>query len=387
VRPFDASEIRLRDKDRPTDAKHTVSIIKDLLDAITIPPALSDDIENRRYVEKAGVDELARRGFDRGLISAAIADRLSGAVLIWVGMPLLHENELQASERYVSSDWLGILDEWKQSQTLSGVRAADLFARFVQGSTLDLGRRWFYSLSLSDQLEWKAPTQLSDMADVPAVDPNLRNQASWLCDRFTKTYMHDWSDAGLHLEWLYVHGSQEGCSLPRQMAVRKIEADGIARELAHRSSGSWRQAGSPETRSFQATDFTDIAIEKLRAGQSVAAASIYEGLYALSPDNVDIANNLGFCLVPHDLKRALEMLDRAWSMSGRRNLVTLANRIFVLCRSGRTDDALKEVALLVDCDPRHNGAYLWANNEKGDVCVVHEHDIAGYIARQLLEVE
>jgi hypothetical protein len=388
VRPFDAAEIRLRDKDRPTDVKHTVSIITDLLDEIPMPPAMSDDIENRRYVAKAGVDELVGRGFDRNLISAAIAERLSSVVLIWVGMPLMNENvEQQFSGRYVGSDWLGILDEWKQSQTLPDTRAVDLYVRFVRGPTLDLSRRWFYSLSLSDLLEWKAPTRLSDMADLPVVDSGLQNRASWLCDRFTKTYLHDWSDAGLHLEWLYVHGGREGCSVPRQMSVRKIEADAIARELAHRSSESWRQSGSPESRSFQATDFIDVAIEKLRAGQSVAAASIYEGLYALSPDDGDVTNNLGFCLVPHDLKRALEILDRAWSMSGRRNLVTLANRIFVLRRLGRTDDAVKEAALLSDCSPRPNGAYLWTTDENGDVCVVYEQDLGNYIARQLLAVE
>jgi len=391
ARPFDAAEIRLRDKDRPTDAKHTVSILGDVFAEIGLPPAAASDADDRRYVVEAGFNELVQRGFDQELLLATVAERLARSVLIWAGLPLVFEGDEEErgafEECFLDSGWLLVLKDWKQSQAQADTSDLDLFVKLVRGPMRDLSRRWLHSLSLGDLLAWKAPAQLGDMEKLPMIEPHLRNRASWLYDRFTTTYLYKWSDASLHLEWAYVHGDREGCSVPRQMAVRKVEAADLARELAHRSSGEWRKTGSPESRSFQSSDFVHFAAEKLRTGQSEVATGIYEGLYALSPDDADIANNLGFCLVPHDPWRALEILDRAWSMRGQRHLVTLANRVFVLRLLGRVDDAVKEAALQLSCDPHPQGAYLWTADENSDLRLVDVENPSEYISQILLEIE
>jgi hypothetical protein len=389
ARPFDAVEMRLRDKDRPTDAKHTVSILGDVFAEISLPPAVASDADDRRYVVEAGFDELVRRGFDRELLLATLAERLARSVLVWTGLPLVFEDDERKhfEEYFLDSGWPLVLEDWKQSEAQAGSSDLDLFVKLVRGPMRDLSRRWLHSLSLGDLLAWKAPAQLGDMEQLPVVEPYVRNRASWLNDRFTTTYLYEWSDASLHLEWAYVHGDRAGCSVPRQMAVRKVEAADLARELAHRSTEEWRKTGSPESRSFQAADFVHFAAEKLQTGQSEAATGIYEGLYALSPDDADIANNLGFCLVPHDPGRALEILDRAWSMRGQRHLVTLANRVFVLRLLGRVDDAVKEAALQLSCDPHPQRAYLWTADEDGGLRLVDDQDPSEYISRIRLEIE
>jgi len=383
-RPFDAAEIQLRDQDKPTDARHTVSLIKDSVDQLMISPSLTEDPENRSYIVHASVEELVRRGFSEAAILSALAESVFRVVLVWTALPLKKSGIRNPAG---APGWNDILAQWRVVHRIDADDTSnELFLDFVRGPSNKGIRNWLHSLTLAGLIDWKPPSSIRHLEEAEVVSLENRRRARWLIDRFTNTYIDKWSDAALHLEWIYLHGETLGCAPPSQMAIRKISADDISTTIANRASEEWQKSSS-DRRSFKATDFTVMTAEHLRMGRYDAAAAIFEGLYALAPDDAEIINNLAFTLVPLDPVRALGLFEKAWRLSNHKNAITLANRIFTLRLLGRFDEAIAAASDLTTCDTYLGVAWLWANEgTERSLVLLSNQKVTDYINRQIMEI-
>jgi len=342
ARPFDAAVFQARDKDKPTDTKHTVSLIKDIVDLLVMPPQIADDVEERSYLIRASIDELVSRGFDRKDLSLTVVFRTSLAMAAWLVIGEIITNELSLGDNaklgfVVPEDWHQIAREvihTGPTGTSSSISLRDV------DSLLNAILAWNLEHDVDSVVSW---TQLPPAAFIrqhssDSKDDTAFVRATWIMDRFTQTYPDSWSTPSLDIEWKYIHGREVGCGDASQMKLRRLSREDIAIAIAGRAVEG-RGRAERSTRKFRATDFTVTAIELLSSGKYDSAAAMYEALRKLDPSDPDLANNLGFCLMPVNPERALFCLNESAALSKTVNSVTWANKIAVLYLLGLDADA------------------------------------------------
>lgn len=386
VRPFDATAIKLRDTDRPTSDRHTVSLLSTVENEISIPPHLSDDLESRNYLVGACLKELARRGFDEKLTRAGIVERLAFSMcIIYVGSPILLEMT-DVSSYQPQEDWSRLGQEW-----LGHSRREDTVVQFVslvKGEFFDAMQRWVSHLSIDEMLAWTAPSDLNELLRAEnSFTTDESTRGLWLYQRFTSTYVDDWATSSLHLEWQYLHGSQVGCCPPDEMRSRKVLVNEVATGLATRATEKWSSTSSPDEATYRHNDFVRIAADYLAAGRHDAAISMYEALHKISPNDRQVTNNLGFCLLPRDPQRALCLFDQAWGLRGKKEAVTVANRMLALHVLGRNGEALSSLPRLSECECANSKSWLWVRQHDGSYHLESDAYPAEYANRLARHIE
>lgn len=363
-RPYDAQRLYLRDRDRPTDSRHTASLLTELETQLRTPPWFADDLEERRYLIGAAFAELVRRGFSSEDLLTSLSRRLASRMVAFLAALAAQE---VAPKRGQGSP-LDVGEEWQAARSLlqpdpdATEDVKILVSAIVNARGLvDKVARWASSLSLEELIAWPAFSKDVLEREYPHPAGSLEH-GEWIFDRFTETYPSDWRTSSLHLEWQYIHSHRMGCAPPDEMDLRRMDAAALSREIADRAVIASRGLDSAQRQSVKPTEFTPIAADYLKSGRYEAAAALFEALALLSPDNNIVANNLGFCLIPIDRDRALEVLTRAATMAGKPEAVTYANRVFVLYLLGRTDEALAVAEESRECDPDPN-AWLWQLGE------------------------
>lgn len=366
VRPFDAARVRLRDHDRPTEQKSTTSLMRDLRDHLTTPPTFSPDVRERSYVLRASVDELVGRGLDAELV---VRCGLSRTVELTLGFAVVSPEVAAANDLDQSSEhglpepdptWRALFDE---ARRLDRATDADPLKYLLTGHFGRRVRNWMATAPLDEVLNWTAPSR-DAFISAPTKNWSLEEtaQAAWLVDRFTETYLEAWRRDALAMEWSYLHGQQVGCGAPAAMRERPTDADEVARAIADKSVKAWRERTNtgPE-RSFSPQDFTYAAVENLAAGRLDAAAAIFAAVVRLSPDSPEANNNYGFCILPTDVKKALEHLERAAELGplGHIDLTNSANRVLALHLLGRDEAALKLASDALSLRATGSPSFLW----------------------------
>jgi hypothetical protein len=343
ARPFDAAVFQARDQDKPTDEKHTVSLIKDIADLVAMPPQMADDPEERGYLIRASIDELVSRGFRREDLLLAVAYQTSVNLTAWLvvgeiitnGVPLGGGNTKPAFE--VPDEWRGIAQgavNIEVTDTSSSITLGDFDA--LQNSFL----AWSLRQDLDSLVTW-APLPSPAFRREHARDSHDTEfvRANWIKERFTETYPDRWSTPSLDMEWKYLHGSEVACCDSAQMKLRRVGREDIAVVIAERAVDG-RGRGGRRTGKFRVGDFTETAIGLLSSGKQDSAAAMYEALHKLDPSDPEIMNNLGFCLIPADPERALWCLNESTALSPDVTPVTWANKVAALYLLGRDSDAL-----------------------------------------------
>jgi tetratricopeptide (TPR) repeat protein len=98
-----------------------------------------------------------------------------------------------------------------------------------------------------------------------------------------------------------------------------------------------------------------LGVIRIRQGRFDEAESLFRGLLASNPDNVDALNNLAWLLAFRDeskTKEALVLIDRAIDINGPTPSL-LDTRAVVLIRAGQIGEALKELSNATAGNPRN----------------------------------
>lgn len=382
ARPFDAAALRLRDKDRPTDVKNTVSLLCELKEIADSPLRSSDDIEERIYLAGAHVDELVSRGFNRAelLMGTAIMVTICQTLTMAVSAILQQDHNIQVNEN-LSPEWQVVRDEWTR---LGSERAKTGYIQGFLGAQLpELLLGWNSSLSIEELAAWKSPDP-SIVRDTPSgYSAELRDKGLWIFDRFTVTYLHEWHMSSLELEWAYLHSDLRGCCVSDQMKLRRTNEHEVARLIADKVVQNRRKNGTGQD-GVKIEYFGPVALSYLSEGNYKEAISIYETLDRLTPNDASVLNNLGFCLIPMDPARAVLMLEKSIRVSGKTSPMTGANLMFALYSVGRHKDAL-EVAGQIERFT-DDAAILWMRDKDGSLVLTQQAVIANYVENILTHI-
>lgn len=135
--------------------------------------------------------------------------------------------------------------------------------------------------------------------------------ADWLFDRFTVTYLDDWSTASLRSEWQYLHGELDTPWPKNLTKARRMAEPKLASVIADRLLRI-HDRHRPRVHHFSLTDqLVGPALDFLGEGRRIEAAALFEAAIRHDSDDAPAHNNLAFCLLPDRPEAAVSLLERS----------------------------------------------------------------------------
>lgn len=371
-RNFDASEALLIAQGMnpsPTSQWSTTALLMTLKDVVRSQPYHSDGtLVLARHVD--GTSAFAFLG-QRGVDPASLLQHGFGSLLLLTIDSTLAINEFEGDT--ASSDDPHHLTEWQR------LRRGVLEERIPVEHELRLSKAfrerlqpWMADTEISEILRWTPPP-----AEMPeSVEPQAGadyKEFLWFVERFTQTYLTDWTDDSLALEYRYVLEQWRPQYLPSELLLeRDIRAEKVCREISSRTVH-----GRPTDPVAQLV-LVERALEAIREQRRDVAAAIFTAARTLDPNDASLANNLGFCLIPDEPRRAIEVLAEARAL-GRTDLLNFANTAAAHFVLGDLKGALEacDEARTFGLKKTHI-AWLWALPMQGEL-TVYESAPAVYI--------
>jgi len=236
---------------------------------------------------------------------------------------------------------------------------------------------WSLSAPLWEVLAWQCPSseaafqlrlesvvEKGEAASDSARSPHLLG--SWVWERFTQTYLEDWSQASLCAEWEYIHRNLEPPCVASEMKVREVGRDDLAQVMAQRLSkneGRPTPARSNVYPSVVVREFThqlvSPAAKAIEEGRRSEAANLFRTVLAVDSTDSDAHNNLAFCLLPDDPRKSLQHLDKSDEYSGKRTAVSTVNRMLALAVLGQRAAVLNLAKDYFDLDMPESPAKIY----------------------------
>lgn len=332
AKAYDAREIYFDDKaSGPPSRWRLPAILHGLIETVqTPPPTDADEATDRRIHVAELVDHAASRGLEfESHVLPHLRMAIAGAVFGSLVMSRQHETISPDIERV--GGWSSLADELlgpvgpDSSIEELGQAYGELFGPIIS---------WAQTAAVDDLFDWVPPDQpLGEDLNSAAV-AELDEDGLWIIERFTRTYIEEWSLSTLCREWLYLHGQHNPPCNPLDMCVREVSEHKLAMVMAD------RLATDTPPRPQLPQMLVEPAVGFLNEGRRVEAAALFEAAVRREPHSPEALNNLGFCLLPDDPKLALEYLNQAVSTgNGDIELINI-NRMLALASIGRRTSAL-----------------------------------------------
>jgi tetratricopeptide (TPR) repeat protein len=306
---------------------------------------------------------LGQRGFDIDwIVRFGLAQDLPTRLALWViestretsvPRPEWIAPWLDAFERHV-----GVSDFDNIGQSLA---AAD------KSGFINWIGRWLQQAKLEDIVAW---AMIDAVEDTALADDG---QARWAMDRFTKTYLRDWSKSSLVHEYHYLRGMRDAPVAVAEMRYRQLSEVDVDRELARRSV---------EDTPSRLEKVKGQALALLDEGRRREAAALFDAARILEPQDAEAHNNYGFCLTPDDAADALAALIRAEELGITSRALNLLNQAVALRALGRAKDALDTAErAYAATGGRSEPAWLWVNMTAPDGPTVGDSDLLTYLGQ------
>jgi tetratricopeptide (TPR) repeat protein len=351
-RNFDATEALLIAQGTahsPTSQWSTAALLMTLLRVVRSQPYHADGslvlvrqvdgTSALAFLGQRGVDprRLMVQGFGR-LLLFAIDSSLGLADL--EGAPSTGENA-------------PMLSEWQRLRRgIIGQQTAGDTALPLSKSFRDRLKPWIATSDICDLLDWTPPTEIPEISE-PEPDADSE-EFLWFVERFTQTYLTEWTDASLALEYRYTLDNWHPRSLPSELLLeREIGAAKVCHEISSRTVHS--RPGNHEAKNA----LVQRALEAIDKQRRDIAAAIFTSARTLDPKDAMIANNLGFCLIPDQPEEAIKALAEAQAL-GETSLLNTANSAAAHYLLGDLDGALLACSEALKIGLEDAGtAWLW----------------------------
>lgn len=297
-KPYDAREVYLTDKAKPPQWWSLASVLQGLIEEIsTEPPSESDLIIERQE----RLHELVRIVGERGLDFAVhILPCLRNIIIVPVLAKLLKNQAIANNLSYI------------RIHTIS----------------------WANSVSFDELIDWKISIPIDSMETHQGL-PTPDAIGQWIFDRFTRTYLDDWTTESLRKEWDYIHGQETTPCPSNEMLIRVVSEEELSKVMAD------RLARSEQRVSALADSFIMRAIEFLKKRRRDDAVLLFKAATLKEPKSAKAYNNLGFCLLPDNPNLALQHFEKALTLvDGIDKRLVNTNRILTLAILGRPASAI-----------------------------------------------
>lgn len=358
---FDARQLRLSEpRGAPDTLWHTSSLLQVVAQAAQTRPLRGDGgLSLRRLVDTtSALGALGCRGIDpEYLIRRGVGQQIKLALAVMVGRLLERPDDPQSSWEY--------LDQWR-AIFAEGIGERPSPRNYIEAA-LDgpIARRldaWIESAPIEDLLLWRPPQPDTESSGTKPTDAEVEPW-QWIVERFTKTYLREWSLAALKREYSFVQGSWLPDFPTIVLTERTLTREEIATALADRAVVS-DDVIDPHTMGA----FTDQALVLLADGQRTAAAALFDAARRLKPLDLGAQNNYAFCVLPDKPDEARALFKDAVARG-------ISNPSVTWCNLALAESLLENTAAaLVACEQAYgaagnsDAAYLW--ERRGDEWVV-----------------
>jgi hypothetical protein len=237
------------------------------------------------------------------------------------------------------------------------------------GPFATLAYSWAKTASREDLIAWRPPgdpQEVLTLGSIETVSKDERATHRWIVERFTITYLSDWSKESLYHEWRYLHAELVAPCSPREMAQRRIGEAEVSKAIAAKvasSHGDRKSADGdkkqPPAPGLSIGQLSVAAIEFLRAGRRTAAAALFEAAKRDYPNNGEVRNNYGFCILPDHPEEGLQEIHVSDELGFTRRDISMANRMYGLFLLRRFSSALEVAERLYQEEENAQKAYLW----------------------------
>ena len=337
---YDSREVYLHDQStKPPSRWRLAAILRGIIEESCEPPPADNDQAAER---KDQIYELIRCAELRGLdpdehflphVRLAVAGSAFAQLL-----GSLHGRDEPESFDHTGG-WAAVAEQFGTDDSDSGPYRSDgAWLGDLYGAII----KWSLACSLEELLDWMPPAPERFSRPLALPDPHSDDDGTWIVERFTRTFLWEWSVPSLRREWLYLHGQHPAPCSAEDMEVRAVSENELALLMAD------RLAAEPPPYSQLSARLVGSAAGFITEGRRREAVALFEATLHLEPDSQIALNNLGFCLLPDEPKAALDVLERAVA-SGRGD-VDLANlnRVLALASLGRYTSALGLVESMLD---------------------------------------
>jgi hypothetical protein len=376
-KPFDARETLMCESSPAPDARwRTVSLVAAVRAIVAWSPAshgppwpldaLASNPGTLLGAFQAATAELTRRGLDAdSLVRYGMRNEIAGSLL---GLLLVRDLKMGTPElvrqRGIDLDaWSNVLPGRLDADPQAEVSVDHVMRRVaeVARSHVPLILAWIMRVQLDALVALPAPERddLADAAILDSGDLKLYEQYAWLVDRFSTTSLSDWLTSSLLYEYRW-HAEQEPPPCRAELMLdREVGEEQLNAEIARRTALDIPN-GTPDPEAVLAADMAGHAGALLRQGRCREAAALFEFAARRRPTDPEARNNLGFCLIPTDPRRALHDLEGAAHMGYDHAAVNVYNRVccHLSLRQPRAAVAAAD-AYWAARDDRPGGATLW----------------------------
>ena len=376
AKAFDAREIYLDDKaSGPPSRWRLPAILHGLIEVLQTPPPTDaeESIDRRAHIAEL-LSHTTNRGldFERHLLPHL---RMVVAGAVFGHLLMSREDEVDLPEFDQADGWSSLADE-RLGPVGPDSSVGELGQAF--GALFGPIISWAQVATAEDLFDWVPPSQplLEEVSSSPSAEPD--EDGLWIFERFTKTYVEEWSSPTLRNEWLYLHGQHHSPCNPLDMRVREVPESKLAMVMADRFT-----TDTP-SRPQLAHMLVEPAVNFLNEGRRLEAAALFEAAVRREPQSPHALNNLGFCLLPDDPRLALDYLNEAVATGkGDAELINI-NRMLALASMGRRTSALDLATTYLqrhaDGDTRPP-TWLWDINsvlQDGDPQLIECRDLQSY---------
>jgi hypothetical protein len=382
-KPFDAGESYLCECDREPSAKwRTVSLVTAIYRLIERgPEAIRATTEVRSRTITTAAAELTTRGLDA---LALVRYGMSREVVAPISSALIFKlilGEESAIEGVDLQAWCAALGLDLPASTGTQPAIYEMAEKFseVLVPTFSRIRQWVDSASLDELINLVSPPpgELAIAAAPAGSDRTLREQYRWLVDHFAETFYRDWATSSLHNELKWLDGDITAPCTAALMDDRVVPRQELVEEIARRTVYGTDTPGAGDS---IAAEMTRHAITLLRQGRCREAAAVFEFGVTQRPDDPEIQNNLGFCLIPIDPSAALNHLKAASNMGYPGSVTNAYNQMCCYWALGRSRAALNIAsAAWSKLTAESDISLLWRSAPQGG-WELHEDDPARSIA-------
>ncbi|MFI6510295.1 hypothetical protein ACIBCT_22040 [Streptosporangium sp. NPDC050855] len=375
---FDARKTRMcEDQEAPRSRWRTSSLVSELQDSLTSRLALKPEERDKQIHRfKLALQELTQRGLDaESLVRYGMIPEILGPVL---GVLLVHrllphsgvDTDLQGSGVDVAG-WRSLL---KIPAATSATSAAP---SQVQELVLEVSREVFDPL-----LDWIRHADLNELVHLIPPEENgfwsvtesvedethLRHKYRWLVERFTQTYLANWSLAALHLEYRWQKDIDPSSFPDSIMRDRNVSIEDLNAEIAHRAvleSKSISESLTPTL--FLMSELENHAVTLLRERQYSESAALFNFAIQQWPNDPRAHNDLGFCLLPENPSKALIHLNNAARMGYEPYAINIYNKMccYLSMHQPRAVLALAEEFWRERPDELDSTGVIWKMTEGG----------------------
>ncbi|WP_157122263.1 tetratricopeptide repeat protein [Nocardia violaceofusca] len=343
AKPFDAREVYIRERSRSIDTWSMTALVMGLKNQFAWMKIDEDDRPNLEFATKI-LEELTARKVDaHSVLRHGLATSMQASIYYHIYAAIKDKSGATSS-----LGWIEYLKSAIPGDVVLDGDVEDVIEPIYSEFTWHIVL-WILTAPVEDLISHRAPSAVPYSAPRESELPPRDADAVWLVDRFTETYLGTWTPSSWVSEWRYMHSQRSGCCPPGYMRDRPVDGPKLAEVLAEYGSREFEKV-LETTRTYkgriQVAQFTGVAIEAIKRGERHDAVALFRMISHAEPDDWEVANNLGFCLIPEDPNEAVEWIERSISSPYRpRALLPIAylNLAFARFQCGDYEMALEAI--------------------------------------------